>query len=44
MHPDGVHDLVREPEGIGFWVENACLAFAINQGQQAMYPCCIELV
>jgi predicted AAA+ superfamily ATPase len=37
MHPDGAPDPVREPGRFGFWVENACLAFAINQGQQVMY-------
>ena len=37
MHPDGAPDPVREPARFGFWVENACLAFAINQGQQVMY-------
>ena len=37
MHPDGAPDSVREPARFGFWVENACLAFAINQGQQVMY-------
>jgi predicted AAA+ superfamily ATPase len=37
MHPDGPPDPAREPDRFGFWVENACLAFAINQGQQVMY-------
>ena len=37
MHPDGPPDPAREPERFGFWVENACLAFAINQGQQVTY-------
>ncbi len=37
MHPDGPPDHSREPERFGFWVENACLAFAINQGQQVTY-------
>jgi hypothetical protein len=37
MHPDGAPDPVRDPGRFGFWVENACLAFAINQGQQVMY-------
>src|SRR6266568_350386 len=37
MHPNGVPDRAREPERFGFWVENACLAFAINQGQQVTY-------
>jgi hypothetical protein len=37
MHPDGAPDPVREPERFGRWVENACLAFAINEGQQVTY-------
>ncbi len=37
MHPAGAPDPEREPGRFGFWVENACLAFAINQGQQVMY-------
>jgi len=37
MHPDGPPDPVREPERFGFWVENACLAFAWNQGQRVTY-------
>jgi predicted AAA+ superfamily ATPase len=37
MHPDGPPDPAREPERFGFWVENACLAFAINQDQQVTY-------
>jgi predicted AAA+ superfamily ATPase len=37
MHPDGPPDPAREPDRFGFWVENACLAFAINQGQQVTY-------
>jgi hypothetical protein len=36
-HPNGVPDQAREPERFGFWVENACVAFAINQGQQVTY-------
>jgi uncharacterized protein len=36
-HPNGVPDPSDEPERFGFWVENACLAFAINQGQQVWY-------
>lgn len=36
-HPNGVPDPNREPERFGVWVENACLAFAINQGQQVWY-------
>lgn len=36
-HPNGAPDPTREPDRFGFWVENACLAFAINQGQQVSY-------
>ena len=37
MHPDGPPDPVREPARFGLWMENACLAFAINQGQRVTY-------
>src|SRR5215468_6880909 len=37
MHRDGAPDRDREPDRFGFCVENACLAFAINQGQQVSY-------
>jgi hypothetical protein len=37
MHPDGPPDPGREPERFGFWVENTCLAFAVNQGQHVTY-------
>jgi len=37
LHPDGAPDPTRDPERYGFWVENACLAFAFNQGQQVTY-------
>jgi uncharacterized protein len=37
MHPDGAPDREREPARFGQWVENACLAFAFNQGQQVTY-------
>jgi len=37
MNPDGAPDRVRDPERFGFWVENACLAFAVNQGQSVSY-------
>jgi uncharacterized protein len=37
MHPDGPPNPSREPERFGFWVENACLAFAVNQGQHVTY-------
>ncbi len=36
-HPNGAPDPAHDPERFGFWVENACLAFAINQGQQVTY-------
>ena len=37
MHPDGPPDPSREPQRFGAWVENACLAFALNQGQRVTY-------
>jgi uncharacterized protein len=37
MHPDGPPDPVREPARFGQWLENACLAFAVNQGQRVTY-------
>ncbi len=37
MHPQGAPDALQEPERFGRWVENACLAAAINQGQRVTY-------
>jgi predicted AAA+ superfamily ATPase len=37
MHPDGPPDPIREPSRFGVWTENACLAFALNQGQGVTY-------
>lgn len=37
LHPDSPPDPVREPARFGSWVENACLAFAVNQGQDVTY-------
>ena len=37
IHPGGPPDASLEPERFGFWVENACLAFAVNQGQRVTY-------
>ena len=37
MHPDGPPDPARAPARFGLWVENACLAFAVNQGQRVTY-------
>jgi uncharacterized protein len=37
MHPDGAPDPAKEPQRFGAWVENACLAFAVNQGQRVAY-------
>jgi len=37
MHPDGPPDPVREPARFGLWMENACLAFGVNQGQRVTY-------
>jgi hypothetical protein len=35
--PRGAPDQTSEPERFGAWVENACLAFAWNAGQQIAY-------
>ncbi len=37
MHPEGPPDPTREPARFGLWMENACLAFAVNQGQRVTY-------
>jgi uncharacterized protein len=37
MHPEGAPDPPKEPQRFGAWVENACLAFAVNQGQRVTY-------
>jgi len=37
IHPHGPPDPAREPERFGFWVENACLAFGVNQSQRVTY-------
>lgn len=37
LHPDGPPDPSREPARFGLWVENACLAFAVNQSQRVTY-------
>jgi uncharacterized protein len=37
MHPDGPPDPAREPARFGLWMENVCLAFAVNQGQRVTY-------
>jgi predicted AAA+ superfamily ATPase len=37
MHPNGAPDPSEEPARFGVWVENACLAFAVNQGQTVTY-------
>jgi predicted AAA+ superfamily ATPase len=36
-HPAGPPDSAREPARFGLWVENACLALAVNQGQRVTY-------
>lgn len=36
-HPGGAPEAQQEPERFGRWVENACLATAINQGQHVGY-------
>lgn len=37
MHPDGPPDAERDPARFGAWIENACLAAAVNQGQRVTY-------
>jgi len=37
MHPEGPPEAERDPARYGAWVENACLASAINQGQRVTY-------
>ena len=37
MHQQGPPDPSGEPARFGSWVENACLAFAWNAGQQVLY-------
>lgn len=37
VHPAGAPNRQREPERFGCWVENACLAFGVNQGQHVSY-------
>ena len=37
MHPDRPPDQEHEPARFGLWLENACLAFAINQGQRVTF-------
>jgi predicted AAA+ superfamily ATPase len=37
MHPDGPPDRAKDPPRFGTWVENACLAFGVNQGQRVTY-------
>ena len=37
MHPDGAPDPARDPARFGRWVENACLASAVNAGQRVTY-------
>ena len=37
MHAAGAPDPLGEPGRFGVWVENACLAFGINQGQKVTY-------
>lgn len=37
FHPDGPPDRRAEPARFGAWVENACLAHAVNQGQNVSY-------
>lgn len=37
MHPDGPPDPAGDPARFGAWVENACLAAAVNAGQRVAY-------
>lgn len=37
MHPDGPPDPDRDAARFGAWVENACVASAVNQGQRVTY-------
>ena len=37
LHPGGVPDRAREPLRHDVWIENACLAHAINAGQRVSY-------
>ena len=37
MHAEGPPDPAREAPRFGSWVENACLAFALNAGQRVTY-------
>jgi predicted AAA+ superfamily ATPase len=37
MHPDGPPDELRDSPRFGAWIENACLASALNRGQRVTY-------
>jgi hypothetical protein len=37
MHPDGPPDEQRDAPRFGAWIENACLASALNRGQRVTY-------
>ena len=37
MNPGGIPELTAEPDRIGRWIENACLAHAWNSGQRVTY-------
>ena len=37
MHPDGPPDQQRDAPRFGAWMENACLASAVNRGQRVTY-------
>lgn len=37
MHPEGAPDPKKDSSRFGHWVENACLAFAVNQNQKVSY-------
>ena len=37
VHPDGPPDELRDSPRFGAWIENACLASALNRGQRVTY-------
>ncbi|MGH9412669.1 MAG: ATP-binding protein [Terriglobales bacterium] len=37
LHPAGAPTRAQDPARFGAWVENACLAFAVNQAQRVSY-------
>jgi predicted AAA+ superfamily ATPase len=37
LNPGGIPDRIREPGRHAIWIENACLAHAVNAGQRVSY-------